>query len=105
MLRIQDGHYGGVEVDGLDVVMTYSIGQWLRLYVDDKATDAQVEAVGKLLNQERTFGMLFATEKGVLSTEKSPVSVETRAAAAALPHRAGLRAAADRLRRRCNAAR
>ena len=76
LLEIQDGHYGKVEVDGLNVVMTYRIGEWLRLYIDEKASDAQVDAVRRLLEQEGTFGILFTAEKGVLSAEKSAIKVE-----------------------------
>ena len=61
-MEIESGHYGDVEIDGLSAVLTYRLGEWLRVYVDDKASDAQVDAVAAVLNQESTFGMFFGGE-------------------------------------------
>jgi len=78
LFEIDKGHYGDVKVDGIKAVVTYRIGEWLRVYIEEKATEAQVDAVAKVLNQETTFGFLFVGEgeTRVLSVEKAPITVE-----------------------------
>lgn len=76
LFEIDEGHYGDVSVDGLDVVMAYRFGEWVRLYVDEQATDAQVDAVAQLLNQPTTFGEFFAGHAKLLSLEKADVTVK-----------------------------
>lgn len=76
LFEIEEGQYGDVAVDGIDVVMAYRFGEWVRLYVDEEATDAQVDAVAELLNQPTTFGEFFAGDAKLLSVEKADVTVK-----------------------------
>lgn len=76
LFEIEEGHYGDVRVDGLNVVFAYRFGEWVRLYVDETASDEQRAAVEKLLNQDSTFGAFFAGDAKVLSNESAQVSVK-----------------------------
>lgn len=70
---IKKGHYDSVNVDGLKLYMTFELGNWTKVYVDQSATQAQIDALMKLLKQPRTVAFFF--EGKVLSVEKVPVSV------------------------------
>lgn len=76
LFEIEEGNFGDVDVDGLNVVMTYRFGEWLRLYIDEHATDEQAAAVVNVLNQDTTFGSFFAGDAKLLSAEQTKVSVE-----------------------------
>lgn len=76
LVVIEKGHMGDVNVDGLSVVLTFGLGQWIKLYVDEKATDEQVDAVEALLKQDLVFGDYFAGETQLLSIEKAPITME-----------------------------
>lgn len=71
LVTIESGHFGGVALDGISVVLTFKIGEWSKLYVDDAATDEQVVAVRQLL--ERQWASLFTN---VLEIERVPVTFE-----------------------------
>jgi hypothetical protein len=75
LFEIEEGHLGDIEVDGLSAVITYRIGEWLRVYVDQNASDEQAEAVATLMSQETTFGGLFA-DADLRSVEVADVTVE-----------------------------
>ena len=68
LVAIREGHYGDVAVDGISVVVTFSMGEWVKYYVDEKATDAQFKAVEELMNQS------FPVK--LLSSERVPLTVE-----------------------------
>ena len=72
LLEIKEGHYGDVRLDGKSVVSALRVGEWVKYYVSEDATDEQVKAVGPLM--AALFG--YPAEMKVLSTEKVPVSIE-----------------------------
>jgi hypothetical protein len=76
LVVIEKGHMGDVSVDGLSVVLTFGLGQWMKVYVDENATDAQVDAVEALLKQDPVFGAYFAGETQLLSVGKAPITKE-----------------------------
>lgn len=75
LFEIEEGNLGDVDVDGLSAVIAYRLGEWVRVYVDEEATDEQVDAVATLLNQPTTFGGFFAGAD-LESVEKADVMVE-----------------------------
>ncbi len=72
LIDIKKGHYKGVSLDGLSLVMSWRGGDWVKYYVSDKATDDQLAAVQKLM--PAAYG--FISKMKVLSAGKVPVSVE-----------------------------
>ena len=72
LIEIEEGHYGDVSLDGIAVVMTLRVGEWVKFYVDEEATDGQADAVQKLLIASHEA----IQEAKVLSSEKAPISVE-----------------------------
>mgnify|MGYP006278206493 CR=1 FL=1 len=76
LVEIKEGHYGNVSLDGIDVLITLRLGEWVKYYVSDKATIRQVEATENLLNT--AFSEL--TEWGAPpSTERVHISVKRTA--------------------------
>jgi len=72
LLEVKEGHYGDVKLDGLSVVSAGRIGEWVKYYVSETATDKQASALGSLM--AALYEMPEETK--VLSTEKVLVSVE-----------------------------
>ncbi len=77
LTEIKEGHYGAVRLDGISVVTVLRLGKWVEFYVSEEATDDQVKAAQQLM--ETVFAADFPPGTEVLSTEKSPVSVERTA--------------------------
>lgn len=81
LFEIEEGRYGDVSVDGLTALFTYRFGEWIRLYVDERATDEQMDAIARLLNQPNTFGGLFggvelrSVERADISVARTPTSI------------------------------
>ncbi len=75
LMDIKEGHYDGVNLDGLSFVLSQRGGDWVKYYVSDKATDDQLAAVQKLM--PATFGAMSKSK--ILSAEKVPISVERTA--------------------------
>ena len=75
LTEIEEGHYGDVRLDGIPVVMTVRVGDWVKFYVSESATDEQAKAAEQLLMNSISF---LAGMK-VLSNEKVPVSIERAA--------------------------
>ena len=75
LLEIKDGHYKGIRLDGLSMVMSWRGGKWVKYYVRKDASDKQVAALQKLMP---AAAPLFGKVK-VLAVEKVPVSVERTA--------------------------
>ena len=73
IVMIKKGNYDGVVVDGLKMYVTFELNSWSRVYIDESATQAQVDALMQLLKQPRTVAFLFKGK--ILSIEKVPVSV------------------------------
>lgn len=75
LIEIKAGHYRGVRLDGVSVVSAFSLGKWLKVYVNEGATDEQVTAVLELLKQKETFGIIYGGNTEILTVEKAPISV------------------------------
>jgi hypothetical protein len=74
VLEIKEGHYGDVNFDGISVLQTGRLGTWMKYYLNEDATDEQVNAVPKLMAALFPFGDLK-----VLAVEKIPISMERSA--------------------------
>jgi hypothetical protein len=72
LLEITEGNYGDVRLDGITVVTIERVGEWMKYYVSENATDEQVKTVEPLMGA--LLG--FPTDMKLLSIEKAPVSVE-----------------------------
>ena len=71
LYQITKGHYGDTDVSGLELMVTFSMGEWAKLYVSDKATDAQMAALEGL-----TPHFLGGFQRaGILSVERAPLTV------------------------------
>ncbi len=75
LLEIKEGHYGDVNLDGITVVSTFSVGDWVKYSISDGANNEQLKAA------EQLMPILFGYHKNaeVLSSGKAPVSVERTA--------------------------
>ena len=74
LVEIKKGHYGGINLDGLGMVTTKSHGEWIKLYIDEAASDSQMNALVELLKLDETMGLGGNTE--IISKEKVKISVE-----------------------------
>jgi hypothetical protein len=72
LLEIEKGHYGGVEIDGVTAVVTYRVGKWARIYVEDTATPEQVDAVASVI----PLAVPFLGMGPIETVEVVPISVE-----------------------------
>ena len=75
LVEIEKGHFEGVRLDGVPVVITFRMGGFVEYHVSDKATDEQVEAAAKLMSA--AFPPM--AEWGVRGTEKVAISIERTA--------------------------
>lgn len=76
LMEIEKGHVGDVQLDGISVVLTTSLGEWVKFYVSDNASDEQLDAAIKLIKMDAVFGAYFPEDVKVLSVEKAPITVE-----------------------------
>ncbi len=77
LVEIKEGHYGDVRLDGISVVTAFRFGEWVKLYVSEKATDEQAKAAVQLMKLEPTFGIIFSYgDPKIFSSKKVPVSIE-----------------------------
>ena len=74
LVEIKKGHYGGINLDGLGMVTTKSHGEWIKLYIDEAASDSQMNALVELLKLDETMRLGGNTE--IISKEKVKISVE-----------------------------
>ncbi len=74
LVQIEKGHFGGVELDGLSVVVSFRMREWAKYYVSYAASDKQLSAVEKLIS---SVFPSFA-EYGVTGTERTQLLI-TRA--------------------------
>jgi hypothetical protein len=72
LLEVEEGHYGGVAIDGLTAVVTYRSGKWTRIYVADTATAEQADAFASAIPLVVPFLGMGPTE----TVEVVPISVE-----------------------------
>jgi hypothetical protein len=71
MISIDKGHYQEVDLSGVQVLVTFHMRTWSKIYVSDKVSDRQMKAVEALLP------LAFAGfQKGMLSFTKAPITME-----------------------------
>lgn len=75
IVMVKSGYLDTVKVDGLKMLVTFQLNNWSKVYVDERATDAQIDALKKILTQPRTVSFLFAGK--LLSVERVPVTVRS----------------------------
>ena len=75
LLEIDEGHYRGVEIDGLTAIVTMRIGQWTRIYVEETATPEQAEALGAVI----PLALPFLGAGELETVQVVPISVERTA--------------------------
>ena len=71
LVEIEKGHYGGVKLDGVSVVFAYRLGDWVKYYVGEKASDEQTKAAVDLLERAK-----LTEGAKVLSTQQAKIAVE-----------------------------
>jgi hypothetical protein len=71
LYEIEEGHFGGVSLDGLKVIATFRLGNWVKYYVSNGATDEQLEAVEPLISHASPV-----FDVAVLGVQKASISVE-----------------------------
>ena len=74
LIEIKSGHYFGTNLDGLGMVLTRRGGEWAKLYIDEAASDSQMNALVELLKLNETMRLGGNTE--IISKEKVKISVE-----------------------------
>ena len=71
MISIESGHYADVDLAGVQMLVTFNMRTWSKIYVSDKVTDRQMKAVEALLP------LAFAGfHRGLLSFTKAPITME-----------------------------
>lgn len=74
LIQITEGNIGGADLAGVGFVVTFDMGNWTRMYMDDAMTAAQREAWDKI------FPAAFGGFKKLMTTlEYVPLSVERSA--------------------------
>ena len=76
LVEIKKGHYGGINLDGLAIVATGDRPRWLKLYIDEAASDAQMVALLELLKLDETLGSIYAGKTPIVSQEKVKISID-----------------------------
>ena len=72
LLEVEEGHYGGVEIDGLTAVVSYRVGKGGRIYDADTASPEQADAVAAVIPMAAPFLGMGPIE----TVEVVPISVE-----------------------------
>ena len=71
IISIEKGHYGDVDLAGVQFLVTFNMRTWSKIYVSDRGSDKQMAAVESLLP------LAFAGfHKGMLSFTKAPITME-----------------------------
>jgi hypothetical protein len=71
IISIESGRYQDVDLAGVQVLVTFQMRTWSKIYVSDKVTDRQMAAVEALLP------LAFAGfHKGMLSFTRAPITME-----------------------------
>lgn len=72
LIEIEKGNYGNIVLDGLTVQVSFSMGEWSKFYISDKADEKQAIAAEKLISATfRNFA-----DWGIRSVEQANLSVE-----------------------------
>jgi hypothetical protein len=71
MISIDQGHYDNVDLAGVQLLVTFNMRTWSKIYVSDKVSNRQMQAVEALLP------LAFAGfHRGMLSFTKAPITME-----------------------------
>src|SRR5512147_1761786 len=71
IISIEQGNYDSVDLAGVQLLVTFNMRNWSKIYVSDKVSDRQMKAVEALLP------LAFAGfHKGMLSFTKAPITME-----------------------------
>jgi hypothetical protein len=74
IISIEKGHYNNVDLSGVQLLITFQMRTWSKVYVGDRASDEQMKALEALLP------VAFAGfQKGMLSFAKAPVTMDVGA--------------------------
>lgn len=74
MISIDSGHYDTVDLAGVQLLVTFNMRNWSKIYVSDKVSARQMKAVEALLP------LAFAGfHRGMLSFTKAPITMEATA--------------------------
>jgi hypothetical protein len=74
LIEIHTGHFGGTDLKGVSFAVTFLMGQWSKIYVNNTITDSQMKALEGLLPV--AFGGFY---KGMKSIQRVPLSIERTA--------------------------
>jgi len=70
-ISIESGSYDGVDLAGVQLLVTFNMRNWSKIYVSDQVNDRQMRAVEALLP------LAFAGfHKGMLSFTKAPITMD-----------------------------
>jgi hypothetical protein len=73
-ITIDKGHYQDVDMSGVQVLVTFNMRNWSKIYVSDKVSERQMKAV------EAMLPLAFAGfHKGMLSFTKVPITMDASA--------------------------
>jgi hypothetical protein len=71
IISIDSGSYEGVDLAGVQLLVTFNMRNWSKIYISDKVNDRQMKAV------EAMLPLAFAGfHKGMLSFTKAPITME-----------------------------
>jgi hypothetical protein len=71
IISIEQGHYNGVDLAGVQILVTFHMRTWSKIYISDTVSDAQMKAVDALMP------LAFAGfQKGMLSFTRAPITME-----------------------------
>ncbi len=70
LIEIHDGHFDGTDLKGVSFAVTFLMGQWSKIYVNNTIADRQMKALEGLLPV--AFGGFY---KGMRSLQRVPLSV------------------------------
>ena len=94
LVEITDGHLGDDDLAGLRFLVTFEMGQWTRIYVDDRLDSRQQETLDKLLPV--AFAGFVRLSKSIervpltVSRGETTISIMTPASAVEMTPLAGL---------------
>lgn len=71
LIDVESGHYKGVRLDGLQFVISWRGGSWVKYYLSEKATDEQIAAIQKLMPE----AVAIFRNTNVLAAERAPITV------------------------------
>jgi hypothetical protein len=70
-IAIDKGHYADVDLSGVQLLVTFNMRNWSKIYVSDKVSERQMKAV------EAMLPLAFAGfHKGMLSFTKAPITMD-----------------------------